>query len=276
MGLSRRAAIRGLLATTIGALTGAGVYGTGYERHHVGMTEVSLPVSGLPPPLDGVRIGFITDIHHSEMVPADDVARAIDLLHSAKPDLIVLGGDYVTWGNRAFLAPVAELLSQLDAPHGVFAILGNHDNERGTATALASRRIQLLRDARTRLGIRHETLELAGLRFWTNRPADVAKVVRGSRGTTILLAHTPRRLTDAAALGVPAVLSGHTHGGQVVIPGIGPLAARRFPVVAGLGSLGNTSIFVSRGVGTVYIPVRINCPPEVAVVTLRSRTPTHT
>jgi predicted MPP superfamily phosphohydrolase len=276
MGLTRRAAIKGLLGTTIGALTGAGVYGVGYERHHVGMTEVSLPMSGLPPALEGLRIGLVTDIHHSEMVPADDVARAIDLMLSSRPDLIVLGGDYVTWGDRAYLGPVAELMSQLEAPHGVFAILGNHDNERATATALTARRIQVLRDARTRLAIRHESLELAGLRFWTNKPTDVANVVRGAKGATILLAHTPRRLTEAAALRIPAVLSGHTHGGQVVVPGIGPLASRRFPVVAGLASLEDTSIFVSRGVGTVYIPVRINCPPEVAIVTLRRRTRTET
>ena len=86
----------------------------------------------------------------------------------------------------------------------------------------------------------------------------------------ILLAHDPRRLTEAAALDVPAVLSGHTHGGQVLVPGIGAVIARqRFPIVQGLGAQDNTSIFVSRGVGTVYVPVRINCPPEVAIVTLR-------
>ncbi len=87
----------------------------------------------------------------------------------------------------------------------------------------------------------------------------------------ILLAHDPRRLTEAAALNVPAVLSGHTHGGQVVLPGVGAVARRRFPVLAGLGSRENTSIFVSRGIGTVYVPVRINCPPEVAIVTLTRR-----
>ena len=96
-------------------------------------------------------------------------------------------------------------------------------------------------------------------------------MARRSSEAAILLAHDPRRLTEAAALDIPAVLSGHTHGGQIVIPGIGAIARRNFPVVAGLGSRGNSSIFVSRGVGTVYVPVRINCPPEVAVVTLRRR-----
>jgi predicted MPP superfamily phosphohydrolase len=85
----------------------------------------------------------------------------------------------------------------------------------------------------------------------------------------LLLAHDPRRLDEAALFGVPAVLSGHTHGGQVVIPGVGAIAGRRFPVLAGLARKDDTSIFVSRGVGTVYVPVRINCPPEVAIVTLK-------
>jgi hypothetical protein len=78
-------------------------------------------------------------------------------------------------------------------------------------------------------------------------------------------------LTEAAALGVPLVLSGHTHGGQVVLPVVGAVAARKFPVVAGTARLERTTLFVSRGIGTVYVPVRINCPPEVAVVDAPSR-----
>ena len=117
--------------------------------------------------------------------------------------------------------------------------------------------------------VRGEPLELAGIGFWTRRPAAIARVLTGSSATTLLLAHDPRRLTEAAALGIPAVLSGHTHGGQVVLPGIGALAKTRFPILAGLGRRDNTRIFVSRGIGTVYVPARINCPPEVAIVTLR-------
>jgi predicted MPP superfamily phosphohydrolase len=119
--------------------------------------------------------------------------------------------------------------------------------------------------------VRGEGLELAGVRFWTRRPEEVARVLRKAADTVILLAHDPRRLNEAAALNVPAVLSGHTHGGQVVLPGVGAVARRRFPVLAGLGSRENTSIFVSRGIGTVYVPVRINCPPEVAMITLKRR-----
>jgi predicted MPP superfamily phosphohydrolase len=271
MGLTRRAALKGVLATTVGAVTGAAVYGVGYERHHLGVTEAALDVSGLPPALDGLRIGFLTDIHHSAMVPADDVANAVALTLSTNPDMIVLGGDYVTWGDREYVGPVAELLKPLHAPTGVFAILGNHDDDRDMAAALSRNHFTVLKDQLTRLSIRGESLDLIGIRFWTRRPADVARVVRGAGETSILLAHDPRRLTEAAALDIQAVLSGHTHGGQVVLPGIGAVARRNFPVLAGLAHQQNTSMFVSRGIGTVYVPIRINCPPEVAVVTLKRR-----
>jgi predicted MPP superfamily phosphohydrolase len=94
-------------------------------------------------------------------------------------------------------------------------------------------------------------------------------VLKGATDPILLLAHDPRRLVEAAGLNVPAVLSGHTHGGQIVLPGVGAIARARFPIVAGSGRRENTTIFVSRGVGTVYVPVRINCPPEVALITLR-------
>ena len=269
--LSRRAAIKGLAATGLGAFGGAATYGVAYERHRIGITEVVLPVTSLPTALHGLRVGFLTDIHHSRTVPADDVALAVQLVLAQTPDLIVLGGDYVTFGDRAFVEPVAELLAPLHAPHGVFAILGNHDDDRDMPAALAARHIEVLKDARTRIELRGERLELAGVRFWTRRLEDVGRVLRKATDTVLLLAHDPRRITEAAMLDVPAVLSGHTHGGQVDIPGLGAVARRRFPILAGLGSRENTSIFVSRGVGTVYVPVRINCPPEVAVVTLARR-----
>ena len=272
MMLSRRAAIKGVLVTTIGAATGAASYGYAYERHSIGVTEASLPVSGLEPVLDGLRIGLITDIHHSAMVPSADVSRAVDLVLAQKPDLIVLGGDYVTFGDRAFVGPVAELLAPLTAPHGVFAILGNHDDDRAMPAALTAQHIQVLKDARTRIEIRGAGLELAGIRYWTRRPADIARILKKTEDTVLLLAHDPRRLTEAAALDIPVVLSGHTHGGQVLVPGIGPIVTRkRFPIIQGVGTQDNTAIFVSRGVGTVYVPVRINCPPEVAIITLKRR-----
>ena len=269
MSISRRTAIKTVIATTVGSATAGITYGAAFERHRIGMTSTTLPVAGLPPALDGLRISLITDIHHSRIVPASDVVQAIELAMSARPDLIVLGGDYVTFGDRAFVGPVAELLGSLQAPHGVFAVLGNHDDDRDMPAALAAKGFTVLKDQRTQVTIRNETLTLAGIRFWTRRAENIARVVNGAEGTVLLLAHDPRRLVEAANLKVPAVLSGHTHGGQIIVPGVGAIARRSFPVLSGLGQQGDTSIFVSRGVGTIYVPVRINCPPEVALLTLR-------
>jgi predicted MPP superfamily phosphohydrolase len=174
----------------------------------------------------------------------------------------------VTW-EIAVRPAVSEALGSLSAPQGVYGILGNHDDDHDMPAALASRGVQMLKDARTRLTIKGEVIDLVGIRYWTRRGSDIAAIVRGATGLVVLLAHDPRRLTEAAALKIPLVLSGHTHGGQVVLPVAGAIAAQKFPVVAGIGRRDQTSMFVSRGLGTVYVPVRINCPPEVAILTLQ-------
>ena len=166
----------------------------------------------------------------------------------------------------------AELLSPLaNARFGSFAVLGNHDDDKDMPAALVRRGFTVLKDQRTTITINGESIDFAGVRFWTRRVSDIAHVLKGTGATTFLLAHDPRRLTEAAQLDVQLVLSGHTHGGQVVLPGIGAIAGKKFPVLAGAATRDNTALFVSRGVGTVYVPVRMNCPPEVAVLTLRRK-----
>jgi predicted MPP superfamily phosphohydrolase len=260
--------LHALAAIGVGAAAGAGAHGFLYERHHLDVTRAAVTVSGLPDALAGLRIGFLTDLHRSRTVPHELIANAVRLMMLEQPDLIVLGGDYVTDKDRRYADPVAEALAPLAAPHGVFGILGNHDDDRDVPAALAERRIEMLKDARTRLTVRGEPLDLIGIRYWTRRMSDIARLARGSAPASILLAHTPARLTEAASLSIPLMLSGHTHGGQVVLPGLGAVAARNFPIVAGLGQRENTMGFVSRGIGTVYMPVRIDCPPEVAILTL--------
>jgi predicted MPP superfamily phosphohydrolase len=270
MRISRRAALKTLAVSGLGVVGGTGVYGYAYERHALGVTRATVAVTGLSPPLSGFRIGLITDIHRSRWVSHDDVTAAVNALMAERPDLVVLGGDYVTWGDPDYVGPSSEALSPLSAPYGVFAILGNHDNDHDMPPALARYGIQVLRDARTRLTIRNEPLDLIGIRFWTRRATDIARLARGSSASTILLAHDPRRLTEASFLSIPLVLSGHTHGGQVVLPGMGAVAARKFPVVSGFGQHEKSKIFVSRGIGTIYVPLRVNCPPEVALLTLQA------
>jgi predicted MPP superfamily phosphohydrolase len=267
--LSRRDILKGILAAGVGLGTGMGAYGYAYERHHLQVTRESLPVSGLPDALSGLRIGLVSDLHRSRTVAHGVIARSVELIMQERPDLIVLGGDYVTWGDRRYVTPAAEALTGLSAPHGVFAVLGNHDDDRDMPAALVRQGYAVLKDARTSVTVNGETLELLGIRFWTRKPADVARLMRGAAGTLVLLAHDPRRLTEASALNIPLILSGHTHGGQIVLPMVGTPARARFPTLWGLKRQENTTLFVSRGVGTVYVPVRWNCPPEVAVLTLQ-------
>ncbi len=268
--ITRRTVLKSFAATAAAAIAGGAAYGYVDERLRFVVTHPQVDVKGLSPALDGLRIGFLTDVHCSRWMSPEDVRRAALLLRDEHPDLIVLWGDYVTWGDRTHVKPSAEALAVLSAPHGVFGILGNHDDDRDMPAALTAHGITVLKDARTRVTIRGERIDLVGIRFWTKRHADIAPLMRGAGRSVILLAHDPRRLTEAAEFNIPLALSGHTHGGQVVLPIIGPVAARKFPVVAGIGTRHNTTMFVSKGIGTVYVPVRINCEPEVAVLTLRA------
>ena len=136
------------------------------------------------------------------------------------PDVIVLGGDYVTWGDRALRrGRPPTRWRRSSAPHGVFAILGNHDDDRDMPAALTAKGFVVLRDARTRLTVRGETLDFAGIRYWTRR----VDRHRARAARRVAERHSAGAHADAAgrgtALAVPLVLSGHTHGGQIVLPG---------------------------------------------------------
>jgi len=269
--ITRRELLQGLAASAVGAVVGTVDHGYVYQRSDLTVTRETIRVSGLSEELSGLRIGFLSDLHRSEMVSHEMADAAVQLLLAENTELIILGGDYVTFGggrDRRYVGAAADALSPLQAPHGVFAVLGNHDDDREMPAALAGKGFTVLRDSRTRLTIKGVPLDLAGIRFWTRKVGDIAAVVRGASTNLILLAHTPSRLPEAASLDIPLMLSGHTHGGQIVLPGVGAIAAREFPVVAGAGRREGTAIFVTKGVGTVYVPVRVNCPPEVAVLTL--------
>ena len=269
--MTRRELLQGLAAGAVGTVVGTVDHGYVYQRSDLAVIRETIRVSGLSDELSGLRIGFLSDLHRSEMVSHEMADAAVRLLLAESTDLIILGGDYVTFGggrNRRYVGAAADALSPLAAPHGVFAVLGNHDDDREMPSALSAKGFTVLRDSRTRITIKGVPLDLAGIRFWTRKVGDIAAVVRGASPNLILLAHTPSRLPEAAALDIPLMLCGHTHGGQIVLPGLGAIAAREFTVIAGADRREGTAVFVTRGVGTVYVPVRLNCPPEVAVLTL--------
>lgn len=249
-----------------GAAVGGASWGL-HERNLLGVTSVTLPIDGLPAPFKGFKIALLTDLHRSALVSADLIDRAVTDALAAKPDLVVLGGDYVTNFDTRFAGPVAEVLGRLTAPAGVIAVLGNHDDERTVPAALSAKGIRVLREQRMRLDMGGRSVDFVGISYWTRGAARIGALL-DHEAMPILVAHDPRRLTEAESLSIPLVLSGHTHGGQVVVPPFGPINRFRFPITQGSLHRNNTTLFVSRGVGTIYLPVRINCPPEVAVITL--------
>src|SRR5438034_10216880 len=119
MRVSRRTVLKGFVAAGVGTVSGTAAYGYLYEQHRLEVTRATLPIAGLPPALAGLRIGLLTDVHRSRWVSHDDVIHAVTRLMDERPDLIVLGGDYVTWGDREYVQPCAEALQPLSAPHGV-------------------------------------------------------------------------------------------------------------------------------------------------------------
>ena len=233
--LTRRAVLKGLAGVGIGAATGTLAHGFLYERHHVEVTRTAIDFQGLPDALQGLKIALLSDTHRSQTVSHELIDAAVQAVLREQPDIVVLGGDYVTWGDRRYVQPAADALAPLTAPHGVFAVLGNHDDERDMPAALSARGFTVLRDERTQLTIRNEKLDLVGVRYWTRRLAEVEEIARGASPNVMLLAHTPTRLYEASELRMPVMLSGHTHGGQIVLPVVGPVAARRFPIVWGIG-----------------------------------------
>lgn len=264
--MKRRQFLRVVAAAGAGVAVGGASWGL-HERDSLGVTVTTLPVDGLPDGFKNFKIALLTDLHRSALVSADLIDRAVSAAMAAKPDLVILGGDYVTNFDARFAGPVAEVLGRLAAPAGVIAVLGNHDDERVVPGALTAKGIRVLREQRMRLEMGGRSVDFVGISYWTRGAARIGALI-DREATPILVAHDPRRMTEAEALSIPLVLSGHTHGGQVVVPPFGPVNRFRFPITQGSLRRNNTTLFVSRGVGTIYLPVRVNCPPEVAVLTL--------
>jgi predicted MPP superfamily phosphohydrolase len=221
MAMSRRAALKVLAGTATAAIGATSGYGVVYGRHALEVTRATVPVMNLPPPLSGLRIGLLTDVHRSRWVTHDDVISAVAALMNERPDVIVLGGDYVTFGDRRFVQLSAEALDALSAPFGVYGILGNHDDDHDMPAALASRGVQMLKDARTTVTIKKgRTRRLGRNPVLDATRVDIASLCRGATGFPLLRARSSAPDRNAA-LRIPLVLSGHTHGGQVVLPGAG-------------------------------------------------------
>ncbi|MHB8539692.1 MAG: metallophosphoesterase [Candidatus Acidiferrales bacterium] len=238
-------------------------------RAGIELTEHRMGLENLPEAFRGFRIVHLTDLHHGLYFPSDALSAVVELTNELDPDIIAVTGDFVT-RSRNYIEPVAEMLSGLRARSGVFAVLGNHDFRVGAdaiARALDKNGIEVLRNRHVTLRRKGQKCYLAGVDDLLYR-ADLSRAMRGipHGAPTLLLSHNPAIIGEAADMGINFVLSGHTHGGQVKLPLIGCVYGRseknmRFKI--GRDSLGPTQIYVSRGIGTVVLPVRYGCPSEI-------------
>jgi len=228
----------------------------------------------LPKELDGFRVVHLSDFHYGPLVDPRHLERAIEITNDLKPDLIALTGDYISQ-ERRYAAPCAELVGRLEAKHGVFAVLGNHDHwtdAKLIADLFRTEAIQLLINEGLRVDIDGESFWLAGVDDTMVGLEDLSLALAGSRDGEfkLLLAHNPIILRRAARADVDLVLSGHTHGGQVTLrPEKNRSGRPRRRMLRGLGRRANTQIYVTRGLGMVVLPIRYGCPPEVSVLELR-------
>ncbi len=238
--------------------------------------RADITLADLPRAFDDYRIAFLTDLHLSAVVPRWFLARAVASTLTLEPDLVLLGGDFVSHSGRYALGLV-ELLKPLAAPDGVFAVLGNHDHYVGAELvrgALASAGIRELRNASVPLRRGDATLAVGGVGDLRFDAIDFDAVAAG------LAPHVPRIVVshdpDVFAYWPPDVrldlmLSGHTHGGQAHLPLLGPPYVPSqfgFRYLAGQVREGARQLYVSRGVGAITAPFRWRCPPEVTLVVL--------
>jgi uncharacterized protein len=272
---TRREFMRGVLATTFGGVAATGTYAGLVEPRAYEVTETDILIPDLPQAFDGFRITQVSDLHHSPIVPEADVRRVVALAQQTGADMFALTGDYTT-ARASYVWPVAEALGRLHAPAGVWAVLGNHDHYTDaelTTRALKQARIGVLDNAHTVITRGAAALQLVGVDDWSWGKADWARAFDGvdRRKPSLLLSHQPIVLDLPQTAGVSLILSGHTHGGQLRLPFVGaPIRfVNEFKYLRGHYRRDATQLYVSRGTGTVGLPVRLGARPEIAVLRLK-------
>ncbi len=285
--ITRRIFLKGGLI----AAAGLAVYAGEIERHFIDVSHHVVAIEGLPSAFEGARIAQLSDIHLDEYTEPLFLEHAVKVVNDLNLDYVFLTGDFITDGmtSRRFTVGAAwqcaNILRDLKCPQR-YAVLGNHDvliGSKVVRTALNDNGIPVLVNACT-------PLERAGGRIWLAGLDDAAEShpridlaiperIRGiAEEPVILLCHEPDFADEVAmhaAQAVALMLSGHTHGGQVRVPLIGPInlppLGRKY--VEGWFRFGKMQLYVNRGLGTVGVPFRFNCPPEISVFTLRRSDP---
>jgi hypothetical protein len=270
MKLSRRS----FLKLSSGTLVACALADTSLiEPFGIVVSHHDVPMRGLPHDLDGLKVAQLSDLHRSMIVPDMLIRTAVRMTNELAPDIVVLTGDFVSHASSN-AAPCAEMLSSLKAHRGIYAVVGNHDhwtNVRVVTESLKSHGFEVLSNANTRLS---PGLTILGLDdYWAGEP-DQGKTWKGAntRDACIFLSHNPgavREMKGRECL----MITGHTHGGQVNIPFIPRNLLpdmRGWKYISGWYREGKVDMYVNRGIGTVFPPIRFMCPPEITLFTLRA------
>jgi predicted MPP superfamily phosphohydrolase len=246
---------------------------------------LTVPLHNLPIGLDGFRLVHLSDLHVGSLVPHRFLQRVVNTVHSLSPDLIVLTGDFVhTYPGE--MTSLRTLLSNLRAPHGVFAVLGNHDYalnypgdvgipgiEVSVINALEQAGVQILRNDWVPIRGGQHPFALFGIdELWSERARPTAVATIPDSFPRVVLSHNPDILSFLPENGFDLLLCGHTHGGQVRLPPFPPPVTattnRRF--WGGLSDQGRGWLFVTRGIGYTW-RVRFAARPECVEITLTGR-----
>jgi uncharacterized protein len=267
------------LLVAIAILFATSVYGRGVEPRWFELKTIDITIAGLNPVFEGYKIVQLSDIHaRSGIMDRQQLEKVANIANQQQPDLIALTGDYITDHPEKAEAMLTKTFSQLKAVDGIVAIMGNHDREEKDDNvpierALAQAKVNLLKNAVYSIKKDGHKLNIAGVDDVFFKYADLPLTISQlpQTGTNILLAHEPDFVDLAAATHKFALqLSGHSHGGQIVIPFLPkllPHMARKY--VSGHHTISGTQLYVSSGVGTTGLPqARINCRPEISVIVL--------
>jgi hypothetical protein len=268
-------------------LAGLAADTTLFEPNRPQIVRKEIALRRWPARMEGFTIALLSDFHYDSHFSVHPLRASISMVNDLHPDLIALAGDFVSEPflshNRKKAAsaavPCAHLLQQMQAPYGLWAVLGNHDlaaDSTLVVDALHAEGIQVLDN-------RSVPIEANGGRFWLSGvddplegDPDLDKALHSvpASESVILLAHEPDYADEAASYPVELQLSGHTHGGQIRVPFLPPLylppLGRKY--VWGSYKVGRLALYTNRGLGTVNVPVRMNCPPEITLLTLRRST----
>jgi uncharacterized protein len=285
MTITRRKFLKISLASAVSTAV-AGVGGFAYahdiETGWIEIVSLDLTLPRLSPAFDGYKLVQFSDIHVDGGKTNDHLKRVVELVNAQQPDAIAITGDFVTHTNAAGISQsLVEPLSQLVAKDITVAILGNHDHwtdAEGVRAVLRQSGIIDLSNTTYTIERDGEVLHLAGVDdYWErlDRLDDVLAQLP-DLGAAVLLAHEPDYADISSATGrFDLQISGHSHGGQVVIPLIGPIVlppyGEKYPL--GRYQVGDMIQYTNRGVGTISPAVRFNCRPEITVFTLRSNLP---